>query len=38
MADSVEQSANISTERRRIHRKVRHMVDTGRVQEEEGEE
>ena len=35
MADSVEQAANISAERRRIHREVRHMVDTGRIQEEE---
>ena len=37
MADSVEQAADISTERRGIHREVRHMVDTGRVQEEEEE-
>ena len=35
MADSVEQAADISTERRGIHREVRHMVDTGRIQEEE---
>ena len=35
IADSVEQAADISAERRRIHREVRHMVDTGRIQEEE---